>query len=132
MSGSTEFQPAATSEFDGSAVRRRFVVLEHDHPFLHWDFFIEQEDALAAWRLLESPRAGVRIAAVPLPDHRRHYLDYEGPVSGDRGSVHRIHSGTLQKSRTDEEWLYTVLDSELAQRCRLIRTSSDQLWWEFE
>ena len=36
-------------------------------------------------------------SAIRLPDHRKHYLDYEGEVSGDRGTVSRIDSGTYEQ-----------------------------------
>ena len=60
----------------------RFAVLEHDHPFLHWDFLLETGDALRTWRLHAPPDAEGTIAAEELPDHRLEYLDYEGRVSG--------------------------------------------------
>ena len=71
----------------------RFVILEHDHPFLHWDLLLEDGATLKSWRLLQPITPGVWIDAEPLPDHRAHYLDYEGPVSGGRGSVKRIADG---------------------------------------
>lgn len=48
---------------------------------------------LRAWRLLTEPAAGIEIVAEVLPDHRRLYLDYEGPVSGGRGTVTRWDAG---------------------------------------
>ena len=36
-----------------------------------------------------------RIAALRLADHRKRYLDYEGEVGQDRGTVRRIASGTF-------------------------------------
>ena len=36
-----------------------------------------------------------RTLLVHRPDHRRLYLDYEGPVLGGRGEVNRIDSGGL-------------------------------------
>lgn len=48
---------------------------------------------LRAWRLLAEPAAGIEIAAERLPDHRRLYLDYEGPVSGGRGTVIQWDAG---------------------------------------
>jgi hypothetical protein len=75
----------------------RFVLLEHDHPELHWDFMLEHEGVLKTWRLASMPsRAGESIPAVPLGDHRIAYLDYEGPVSGDRGNVKRCAAGTYE------------------------------------
>ncbi len=65
----------------------RFVILVHDHPFLHWDFMLEVDAVLRTWRLLDEPNSSGEIAAEPLPVHRKHYLDYEGPVSNGRGTV---------------------------------------------
>ena len=67
----------------------RFVILEHDHPALHWDLMLECGDVLKTWRLAAVPTSAGAIRAEPVPDHRRLYLDYEGPVSGNRGQVKR-------------------------------------------
>jgi hypothetical protein len=74
----------------------RFAVLTHDWPFLHWDFLVERGGELAAWRLLAEPRAGEDIPAELNPPHRLFYLDYEGPVSGGRGTVSRWDAGTCE------------------------------------
>jgi DNA polymerase Ligase (LigD) len=75
----------------------RYVILRHDfatrHNVVHWDLMVESGTALRTWALDEAPAAGVVIAAEQLPDHRLAYLDYEGPVSGDRGSVSRWDTG---------------------------------------
>lgn len=84
----------------------RFVLLEHDHPSLHYDFMIEWGDVLRTWRLDRIPSEAASIPAKPLADHRTAYLDYEGPVSGDRGEVSRIDRGeyeVLAESRTSLE-----------------------------
>ena len=84
----------------------RFVLLEHDHPTLHYDFMIEWADVLRTWRLDRSPSEAASSPADPLADHRMAYLDYEGPVSGDRGEVSRIDRGeyeVLTESRTSLE-----------------------------
>jgi DNA polymerase Ligase (LigD) len=73
----------------------RFVVLEHDHPELHWDFMLEHAGALKTWRLTEfPPPLGQKLRAQALADHRLLYLNYEGPVSGNRGQVIRREQGT--------------------------------------
>ena len=79
----------------------RFVILQHDHPFLHWDLMLEAGDVLRTWRLLEEPALGKIVAIEPLGDHRKMYLDYEGPVSGGRGQVQRRDAGSMAW-RTDE------------------------------
>lgn len=71
----------------------RFVILQHDHPQLHWDFMLEMGDVLRAWRLDREPLGSAPIATTALGDHRLVYLDYEGPVSGGRGSVTRWDAG---------------------------------------
>jgi hypothetical protein len=75
----------------------RYAILTHDHPFLHWDLLLEEGDHLRAWRLLVEPTFDVPIAAQALPDHRRMYLDYEGPVSNDRGTVARWDHGEYER-----------------------------------
>ena len=76
----------------------RFVILEHDHPVLHWDLMLEAGDVLQTWRLAMPPCLGVPIEATALGDHRRAYLDYEGPVSGNRGNVKRWDAGKFEES----------------------------------
>ena len=80
----------------------RYVILEHDHPALHWDFMLEAGDVLKTWRLAALPRPGAAVAAEPSFDHRRAYLDYEGPVSGGRGTVTRWDAGTFSWEAADE------------------------------
>jgi len=71
----------------------RFVILEHDHPFLHWDLMLESAGVLRTWRLLELPEPGQAMRAEPLGEHRILYLTYEGPISGNRGTVKRWDAG---------------------------------------
>jgi hypothetical protein len=75
----------------------RFVILEHDHPQLHWDFMLETGSVLRTWRLAEVPIDGRPIPATAIGDHRPFYLDYEGPVSGNRGRVLRWDAGTYEE-----------------------------------
>lgn len=86
----------------------RFVVLEHSTPpdsarGLHWDLMFEDGPALLTWALDRPPAAQSQVAAERLPDHRLRYLEYEGPLSDDRGSVTRWDQGTfdwLERSST--------------------------------
>ncbi len=73
----------------------RYVVLHHtgiDSP--HFDFMMETEPGsrLATWRTVNWP-AMPDQAFEPLDLHRREYLEYQGPVSGNRGQVKRIAAG---------------------------------------
>jgi hypothetical protein len=74
----------------------RFVILEHDWPERHWDFFLESGPVLRAWRLSAEPAPVTSVPSEPNAEHRRLYLDYEGPLSGDRGSVLRWDAGTFE------------------------------------
>ena len=104
---------------------RRFVILEHDHPFLHWDLLLEEECSARTWRLLRKPCLGEPIAAEPLPDHRLMYLDYGGVVSGDRGSVKRFLAGTYQPMSDQTGVLaFSLFNNSFAESV-LIRTLTD-------
>lgn len=75
----------------------RFVVLRHNAPRgLHWDLMLEAAGALRTWALSAEPRCGATVAAEVLADHRLAYLDYEGPVAGDRGTVRRFDAGDYE------------------------------------
>ncbi len=76
--------------------RRRFVVLEHRWNGVHWDFMVETRPGglLRTWAINAEPVPGHDLPARALSDHRRDYLTYEGPVSGDRGVVRRWDEGT--------------------------------------
>ncbi len=73
----------------------RFAVLRHDHSVLHWDLLLEAPQGCWTWRLLDAPDTAGPIRAERIADHRPFYLDYEGPVSGDRGVVTQWDAGTF-------------------------------------
>lgn len=83
-----------------------FVVLIHDEPGggRHFDVMIEQGESLATWRCPVAPEPARAQALIleRLPNHRRHYLTYEGPISGNRGSVTRHDEGTCRVTQRDE------------------------------
>jgi hypothetical protein len=98
----------------------RFVILEHDHPQLHWDFLLEAGPVLRAWRLLGEPRPGAAVTAEANFDHRLLYLEYEGPLSGDRGCVTRWDEGSF-------DWL-TDAEGEKAVRLKGRRLKEIARW----
>jgi hypothetical protein len=83
----------------------RFVLLHHLMPAhaerkSHWDLMLEQGEVLLTLALQALPQslppgATAVIEAQRLPDHRRYYLDFEGEVSGGRGTVRREAAGRL-------------------------------------
>ncbi len=73
----------------------RFAILEHrTAQGRHWDILLEWGPVLRTWSVEQPPEPGLELAARPLPDHRTLYLDYEGPISGNRGSVTQWDAGT--------------------------------------
>lgn len=110
----------------------RFVVLEHaGHGPRHWDLMFETGDALATWSLERPPDAATPVSAEALPDHRIAYLDYEGPISGDRGSVTRWDAGQYQfLTRSDTELTATLSGERLVGQIALVQ-SPDARGWRF-
>jgi len=119
----------------------RFVILTHKTPAssprgLHWDLMLEEPDCLRTWARLRtwaltSPLVDQEpIEAEQLPDHRSEYLDFEGPVSRNRGSVSRWDFGQYQVilQRTDQLVLQ-VSGQRLTGRIELTRTAASTSQW---
>ena len=120
----------------------RFVLLHHECPSgyvkpSHWDFMLEFGDVLWTWELRELPTSWRResnkssevLPATRLADHRSAYLDYEGPLTGNRGHVARVASGTFTVIANTPEMLIVQLDSEMyCGRIQLTATSQQGLW----
>jgi hypothetical protein len=77
----------------------RFVLLEHRWNGVHWDLMLEATDGrtLHTWAIDAPVVSGVDLPARRLPDHRVAYLEYEGAVSGGRGSVRRVDAGEYER-----------------------------------
>jgi hypothetical protein len=89
----------------------RFVLLEHRWNGVHWDVMLELGDALRTWAIDSPIESGKDLTARLLPDHRLAYLDYEGPVSGDRGEVRRVAQGTYEVGQWSENRVELTLES---------------------
>jgi len=131
----------------------RFVLLYHDCPDdvprpSHCDLMLESGGCLRTWVLAELPREWAvvvsrlpervaslpmvaddsMVAAEPLGDHRLAYLDYEGPVSGNRGSVRRLDRGTFETiDQTPSGWEVALAGGLLRGRVSLRRPTDDEL-----
>jgi hypothetical protein len=112
----------------------RFVILTHDHPFVHWDLLIEAGKTAQTWRLFESPARwlsdpSIVIAAESIAAHRLMYLDYEGPVSRERGRVARWDHGVAEWIRRDASLVRVRLLGEiLTGELTIDRDASRPLW----
>jgi hypothetical protein len=121
----------------------RWVLLWHECPAdyrngSHWDLMLEREGIaeerrLATWSLSALPAgwpgaaadALTEVAAVALADHRAAYLEYEGPVSGDRGTVTRVASGEVTWREETERRVVVDLLNSLQGEVALVGDSGD-------
>lgn len=112
----------------------RFVILTHDHPFLHWDFLFEAGSSLESWRLLDQPILNRWLRAERLPDHRTIYLDYEGPVSGNRGLVQQYTCGEFCPDETEHGRLrrMRIVSGGFAEFAEFRIDPQHQHQWRFE
>ncbi len=121
--------------FNSIAAPPRFALLIHDSPRgLHYDFFLEKGGVLKTWALTQLPAPGSEIPCDALADHRPIYLDYEGPVSGGRGTVTRWDQGTyLVEVWSDDEIIVEIAGVKLIGRVALRRQAERwQLNWQPE
>src|SRR5262245_8197624 len=109
----------------------RFVVLIHDHPVLHWDFMLEKEATLRTWRLSRPPGAHGPIDPEPLADHRLDYLDYEGAVSGNRGTVRRFDGGEYVLIEETEDRVVAELQGTILRGTVTVECTGASGGWSF-
>jgi hypothetical protein len=97
-----------------------YVILRHEgieQP--HFDLLFETSPGsdLATWRATEWPVTNL-TELTHLRNHRRFYLTHEGAVSGDRGSVRRIHEGTHQIKADNAAELVVLLETNQTLRLK--------------
>jgi hypothetical protein len=133
----------------------RFVLLYHECPAdyarsSHWDLMLEAGGSLRTWALLELPRgceaarastASIYPACAPvspqsivdtesLGNHRHDYLDYEGPVSGERGQVTRIDAGSFETiEESGRRWRIKLRGERLSGQVTLAQDDAHASRW---
>lgn len=111
----------------------RFVILEHRTPqAVHWDFMLEWGEVLRTWSLAQPPAPAGKVAATSIADHRKLFLDYEGPIARDRGTVTRWDSGrfTLVSGR-EGTVVVELAGRKLSGRATLCREAPGVPSWLF-
>lgn len=123
---------------NNGGMSRRFVLLRHECPAefakpSHWDFMLEADGVLMTWELRRLPSSWLvalqqqavsrapsplfdgrtTAPAIRLADHRLAYLDYEGPLSGNRGSVRCVDRGTYDVVKECSERLVVELQGSI-------------------
>jgi hypothetical protein len=91
---------------------------------------LEHEGVLWTWALAAEPMQ--RQSAQRLDDHRLAYLEYEGPISGDRGEVTRWDGGTYQiVASTEDDLMIELAEGRLAGRIRLRRSAEQTTTYDY-
>jgi DNA polymerase Ligase (LigD) len=112
----------------------RFVILLHQFPSghpraTHWDLMLESGAALRTWALPSEPAVGLDCDAEQLADHRLAYLEYEGPISDNRGQVSRWDEGAYRLAHESPDALTLVLDGRrLHARVTLEKGVGSHFW----
>ncbi len=106
-----------------------FVVLRHeDREGTHYDLMIDLGVTLATWKCARPPETAQEspIACRRIGDHRRVYLEYEGPISGDRGKVRRHDRGTCEAmTPSADRWQVLFHGQRLSGSFELYRVADD-------
>jgi hypothetical protein len=117
------------------------VQLLHELPdgSRHVDWMLAQDprgrNPLVTFRVRQRVDAlppGRRLKAVRIADHRPAYLTYEGPVSGDRGTVTRLAAGRIVAVDVEPDgWRLEVRweTPPRSQRLRVTRRSANDDAW---
>ena len=72
---------------------------------------LETDTELMTWSIPPQCPSGKSFSCptTPLPAHRKHYLEYEGEVSGNRGRVSHIDIGTYEQMSPESFMLHGAL-----------------------
>jgi hypothetical protein len=105
----------------------RFVLLEHDHPYPHFDLMLEAGPVLWTWRLAALPSENP-VEATRVADHRLVYLTYEGPISGGRGSVRRQEEGEFTWQSCEEGMVVVNLSGRSLRGTVSLRQQKADRW----
>ncbi|MBL8890620.1 MAG: hypothetical protein JNL67_11640 [Planctomycetaceae bacterium] len=112
----------------------RFVILEHQVPLDsgradHWDVMLETATGLQTWATQPFASDGASRQVEELPLHRSIYLDYEGPISGNRGCVRRLDRGKFRILDRQSRWLLIQLAGDVYQGRLQVRLANDGKSW---
>jgi hypothetical protein len=136
----------------------RFVLLYHDCPSSyvrpsHWDLMLDCGEALRTWALEELPHAWQAahartaakraicsslaaenaVVAIQLGDHRREYLQLEGLLSANRGTVIRVAEGDYRSEiESPDCWRINFAGDDVSGDVTLTRLDSEGSRWTLE
>jgi len=108
-----------------------FVFLEHQYPppqesDNHWDLMFESGDGLVTFATEPLLVSGSSSRARLLPLHRVDYLDYEGPISDNRGHVRRLDRGYYRQIEPASQGLTIEVSGQMFVGRLVLQPLSDQ------
>lgn len=114
----------------------RFSIAKHEMPanssrHSHFDLFLESQGTLMTWELSSLLTSQNKQVVRRLANHRLLYLDFQGPLSNDRGTVKLIDSGSLEWVTLESERLIARINGQaLAGLLTLTSdtSSTDDVW----
>ena len=89
---------------------------------------------LPTWAVEDTPSPGIRVAARALENHRIEYLDYSGPVSGNRGVVTRWDRGSYSGDPSDSTSFCVQLEGDRFEgllKLEVVEGKTGQWWITF-
>lgn len=114
----------------------RFAILYHDQiEKPHWDLMLEHKKHLATWQVASNPQIwpSAPLTCTKIFDHRKKYLDYEGPLSAGSGEVQQIETGYYtSRIITDILWKVMLKSEDLNGMLLLSHIIDDQWQLHFE
>jgi hypothetical protein len=121
---------AAQASHSPGPTPHRFVVLWHngiDAP--HYDLMFETSpgSALATWRSPVWP-INSSTTITNLRDHRAAFLNFQGALSGDRGTVTQIATGNCRILFQENSRWTILLDEGASQQTLTLQHDMDDRW----
>lgn len=115
----------------------RFVLLYHACPARlprpsHWDLMLEEGGVLRTWVVDQPPEVWPRqpTTVQAIQPHRLDYLELEGSLAGDRGTVTRIDRGSMRPVVCEEGRICVELFGQVVRgTLELTRFSQNAPWW---
>jgi hypothetical protein len=114
----------------------RFSIAKHEMPanssrHSHFDLFLESQGTLLTWELSSLPTTPKKQLVRRLANHRLVYLDFQGPLSDDRGTVKLVDSGSLKWMTLESERLIAHIKGQTADGILTLTSgasSTDDVW----
>ncbi len=109
----------------------KFVIHHHITKPEHYDLMIEKDDVLHTWqipeKLFQEFINGNQIEIEQIQDHRKKYLNYEGPISCDRGMVKIYDTGEYIEKSWDMDIILQLQGNRLDGQLSLLYNSGKYL-----